>query len=73
MTTNIDFYDALMDGRWQPEIELFEDKNTFGARYVQGDKVVEKTSHFDFQDAQNQLHDELRRGTLEGEYYPLMG
>ncbi len=72
MTSNNDFYEALMDGRWRPDFELSESKDGYVAKYVQGDTVVERTSKWSVTDAESQLHDELRRGALEGEYYPLM-
>jgi hypothetical protein len=74
MPTNHDWYEALNEGRWQPEIETGiggeGNKSYFYARYKQGEEVVEVKSNFDPMDAENNLMQELRQGTLEGKYYP---
>ena len=75
MSSNNEFYDALMDGRWQPDINLREEETKSGtefiAEYVQGELTVRRSSKWNVTDAESQLHDELRRGALEGEYYPI--
>lgn len=70
MTTPNEFYEALLDGRWQPQIELKSENDKYIASYTQGDKVVSRESeHSEFQ-AQTDLINEIKRGTLEGEYFP---
>lgn len=72
---NNDFYEALMDGRWQPMFSGHYDDKTdeYVAQYVQGENVIERRSKWNYNDAENMLHDEIRRGALEGEYYPIIG
>ena len=74
MPTNNDWYEALLEGRWRPEIEVGvagETKNPyFYAKYMQGDKEVKRTSVHGPLQAEDDLMSEIRRGVLEGEYYP---
>ena len=73
MPTQHDFYEALLEGRWQPEITLREEKNEHVAQYKQGDLVVERRSKWSVTQAEGDLMEELRRGALEGDYYPIQG
>ena len=71
MPTEHDFYEALREGRWQPHVDLGEDKGEFYASYSQDkDTVVIKRSKYSSQQAQDDLREELLNGTLEGKYYP---
>lgn len=76
MPTQHDFYEALLEGRWQPEISMGQkgDKNEtlFYAEYNQGDgTVVERTSKWSVTQAEGDLMEELREGALRGDYFPL--
>lgn len=71
MPTEHDFYSALLEGRWQPEIELEQIKDTYVARYRQGETVVERSSPWSANQAEGDLMEEIRRGALEGEYFPI--
>jgi hypothetical protein len=68
--TQYDFYEALREGRWKPEIKLSEDKNEYVAKYTQGDLSVEKRSKWSVTQAEGDLMEELAQGTLEGKYFP---
>lgn len=70
MTTPNELYEALIDGRWQPEIQLDEKNNKYVASYKQGEKTISKESEYSAFQAQTDLINELKRGTLEGEYFP---
>lgn len=74
MPTNGDYYDALLEGRWRPEIEVGvkgePKKEEFYARYTQGETVVEETSPWNPAQAEENLMRTLREGVLEGKYYP---
>ena len=70
MNTNNDFYEALMDGRWQPEVMVKAEDDKWVATYAQGETVVSRSSKWSEQEAIDNLRAELLRGTLEGEYFP---
>lgn len=77
MPTQHEFYESLLDGRWQPEIKhrvnSTKNETSYVASYVQGDQVVERSSVWSASQAEEDLMEELRRGTLEGDYYPVQG
>ncbi len=74
MPTNHDWHDALIEGRWRPEIETGvsgeAEKPHFYARYRQGDEVLETKSPYSPMQAEDDLMSQLRQGTLDGKYYP---
>jgi len=74
MATNGDWYEALVEGRWRPEIEtgVGEEKgvNYFYARYKQGDEKVETRSIYGPLDAESDCMERIKEGTLEGKFYP---
>jgi len=70
MPTQHDFYEALREGRWRPEITLSEDKGEFVATYKQGEDTVSKRSKWSTSQAEGDLMEELYNGTLEGKYFP---
>jgi hypothetical protein len=70
MPTRHDFLDALMEGRWRPNVEVERSKDGFTARYVQGDKVIEKSSPYSEFQAVQDVKREIREGVLKGMYYP---
>lgn len=74
MPTEHDFYEALNDGRWQPELKYSEDDKGYKVSYDQGDgTVVEKVSVWSISQAEGDLLEELREGVLEGKYFPVQG
>lgn len=70
MPTQNDYCEALLDGRWQPELKHSEKNGEYIVSYKQGETVVERTSKYSFIDAEDNLRAELMRGALEGEYFP---
>lgn len=71
MLTQHDYYEALREGRWRPEIEI-EGNETEGykAKYVQNkDNILEVTSPYRSQ-VEDDLMAKLYEGILDGKYYP---
>ena len=74
MPTQYDYYEALVEGRWQPEIlhnkTEIKGETEFVASYKQGNKIIERKSPWSISQAEGDLLEELKRGTLEGDYFP---
>ena len=70
MPTQHEYYEALREGRWRPEIDLRVVKDGFSATYTQGETKIEKISKWSPSQAEEDLMEELYNGTLEGKYFP---
>jgi hypothetical protein len=70
MPTQHDWYEALREGRWRPQIDITETKDGYEASYKQGETVVTKKSPWSANQAEGDLMEELFEGTLEGKYFP---
>ena len=71
MPTEHDFYEAFIEGRWQPEVETKETPNgEWVATYTQGEETLSASSKWNEQQALDNLSEKLRNGILEGKYFP---
>ena len=71
MPTQHDYYEALREGRWRPEIEIEGDEDKgYKATYRQGHgEVLTVESPYKWQ-VEGDLMEKLSAGVLEGKYFP---
>lgn len=70
MPTRHDYLEALIEGRWRPNVVVERNDDGFTAKYEQGNYSITKSNPYSEHQAVTDVKAELREGVLSGKYYP---